>query len=228
VFGFTDLRDEYMSRVTAGKTFADVGGLWGVVNEKVSVARKYRATSVSMLDVTVKEGDLWEQFRARMEALGIEKYDCISANVWDPQIPKLVQPFDVVHCSGVLFHHPNPMLMLAALRSITREHLVLTSCITQEIIENEKGRYVIPPSGLLFVPALSDVEREILKSYWEGIGAAAHGLTEKVTYRLDDFSTWWWLPTAPALVARCEAAGFKISDCGPIWGNNALVLLLRV
>lgn len=211
-----------------GRTFADVGGLWGTVNEKVSVAYKYGAISLSMLDVTVKGGDLWKKFRARMEELGITNYECTTADVCDPQITELVKPFDVVHCSGVLYHHPNPMLVLAALRNITSEHLVLTSSVTQEIVENENGRYAIPPSGVVFVPALSEAEREILKCYWGGMGVVAHGLTEKVPYRLDDFGAWWWLPTAPALVTMCETAGFKILDRGVIWGNNALVLLLRV
>lgn len=105
---------------------------------------------------------------------------------------------------------------------------MLTSSITQEIVENENGRYAIPPSGVMFVPALSDCEREILKRYWEGMGAVAYGLTERIRYRLDDFGAWWWLPTAPALVAMCETAGFKVLDHGATWGKNALVLLLRV
>jgi hypothetical protein len=225
---FNDLRDEYISRVVAGKTFVDVGGLWGTVNEKVSVAHKHGAFSVTMLDVTVKDGDLWKTFRARMNELEIANYRCVSTDVCDPHITELVQPFDVVHCSGVLYHHPNPMLMLAILRNLAREHLVLTSCITPEIIENERGRYVIPPSGVLFVPALNDAAREILKCYWEQVGVVAGGLTEKVSYRLNDFGPWWWLPTASALVAMCEAAGFTVLDRGPIWGDNALVLLLRV
>ena len=31
-----DLRDDYIRRVVRGRSFADVGGLWGTVNEKVS------------------------------------------------------------------------------------------------------------------------------------------------------------------------------------------------
>lgn len=225
---FNDLRDEHISRVVAGKTFVDVGGLWGTVNEKVSIAHKYGALSVTMLDVTVKDGDLWNKFRIRMDELGIPNYTCVSGDVCDPRLLELVQPFDVVHCSGVLYHHPNPMLVLATLRNLAREHLVLTSCITSEIIENERGRYVIPPSGVVFVPALSDAEREILRWYWKRVGVTAGGLTEKASYQLDDFGLWWWLPTTTALVAMCEAAGFEIVDRGLIWGDNALVLLLRV
>jgi len=41
----TDPRDLYIAQVIAGKTFVDVGGLWGTVNEKVSVA--YQAGALS-------------------------------------------------------------------------------------------------------------------------------------------------------------------------------------
>ena len=37
----SDVRDTYISQVVAGKSFADVGGLWGTVNEKVSVAHTH-------------------------------------------------------------------------------------------------------------------------------------------------------------------------------------------
>jgi hypothetical protein len=119
------------------------------------------------------------------------------------------------------------MLMLAALRTITQEHLVLTSCITKETIENDEGRYDLPPSGVVFVPALSDDERKVLRRYWEGVGVAAHGLTGKASYHPNDFGLWWWLPTAAALVAMGQAAGFEVQERNLIWGNNALVLLLR-
>ena len=36
-----DVRDTYIRQVVAGKSFADIGGLWGTVNEKVSVAHTH-------------------------------------------------------------------------------------------------------------------------------------------------------------------------------------------
>jgi hypothetical protein len=225
---YNDLRDEFIARVVNGKTFADVGGLWGTVNEKASIAHQLDATAVTMIDVTPLNGDLWQKFDNRMQSLGIEKYHRISRDVCDLRIGDIGQPYDVVHCSGVLYHHPNPMTLLIALRRILSQNLILTSAITQEVIENENGRYQIPPSGVLFVPALSDMERSILSTYWSKIGVVAHGLTEKCTYNVADFGPWWWLPTAKALEAMCVAAGFKVVDRGLTWSNNACTLLLSV
>ena len=47
-----DLRDDYIRRVVRGRSFADVGGLWGTVNEKVSVAAQAEARSVAMIDIS--------------------------------------------------------------------------------------------------------------------------------------------------------------------------------
>lgn len=223
----TDLRDEYIARLVKGKSFADVGGLWGTINEKVSIAHQHGAASLTMIDIQAERNELWQQFEARMQELGVPKYECISTDICDPKLEKLLEPFDVVHCSGVLYHHPNPMMILMDLRRITNEYLILTSVITQQVIQNEKGKYTIPPSGVMFVPALNDAERAVLKVYWDKIGAA-YGLTEKYTYTVDDFAPWWWLPTAPALLAMCVAAGFKILDHGLVWNDDALAILLKV
>ncbi len=218
-----DLRDEYLSRVVQGKSFAEVGGLWGTVNEKVSVARDCGAEQLTMIDITEEGGDLWQAFEKRMGGLGVQDYRCISSDIC--AVDDL--QFDVVHCSGVLYHHPNPQTLLAALRRATREHLVICSAITQERIENKAGVYQIPPSGVLFVPALTEEERAVLSEYWLSFGVEAHGITEAVRYSPEEFGPWWWLPTAEAMKAMCAAAGFKVLDSGPIWNGNALVCLLE-
>jgi SAM-dependent methyltransferase len=223
---FSDLRDAYIARVVSGRTFAEVGGLWGTVNEKVSVAHQHGATSLAMIDVTPAGGELWIKFRERMAELRVPNVHEICGDICQVTNADVAGPFDVVHCSGVLYHHPNPLVMLAALRRITRKHLVLTSAVTQTVIENEYGRYEIPPSGVLFVPALSEKEREIMKTYWQKQGVSALGLTEGCEYSVDEFAPWWWLPTPTAMAAMCGTVGFKMEDGGPTWGGNSYTLLL--
>ena len=45
----SDVRDTYIGQLVAGKSFADVGGLWGTVNEKVSVAHTHAARTLTMI-----------------------------------------------------------------------------------------------------------------------------------------------------------------------------------
>lgn len=227
---YSDPRNQFIAEVVADQTFADVGGLWGVVNEKVSVAWRHRARDLTMIDVTPDTPDpagLWYKFRERMTKLNVDRYTCLSKDICDPTLAQQAS-FDVVHCSGVLYHHPHPLIMLEALRAITRRHLILTSSILPEVIENEYGRYQLPSSGVLFVPALNEVEFKIVKTFWEQAGVQAHGLTQRVSFRLRDFGPWWWLPTASTLTAMCEVIGFKVAKSQLTWDGKALVLLLDI
>ncbi|MEG4346571.1 tetratricopeptide repeat protein [Microcoleus sp. A003_D6] len=225
-----DIRDRYIARVVKGKIFAEVGGLWGTVSEKVSVATKYGAAAVTMIDVMPISVQLWQDFRDRMTSLNIVNYHCISQDITQIKLAEISEPYDVVHCAGVLYHHPHPLQILVALRQITREHLIFTSAITQEVIENELGRYEIPASGVMFIPALDDAERAILTAYWRQYINKNQliGITEKAVFDINDFGPWWWLPTATALEAMCKVAGFKVSDKKMTWNNNALTLLLSL
>ncbi|MBD1814996.1 tetratricopeptide repeat protein [Microcoleus vaginatus DQ-U2] len=225
-----DLRDRYIARVVKGKTFAEVGGLWGTLNEKVSVASKYGAISLTMIDAMPASLQWWQDFYARMTSLNIANYNCINRDITQIQLAEIGEPYDVVHCAGVLYHHPHPLQILTSLRQITGEYLILTSAITQEVIENERGRYEIPASGVIFIPALGDAERAILTAYWQQHtdGAPMLGITEKAVFDINDFAPWWWLPTATALESMCKVAGFKVLDKALTANNNALTLLLGI
>ncbi len=225
-----DLRDDFIERVVKGRTFADVGGLWGTINEKVSVAARTQAASLAMIDISPSGGELWKQFRARLSSCGVESCECISSDVCAVASSAQAPRYDVVHCSGVLYHHPNPIFLLEALRRITGQYLILTSAVTQEHIANELGSYDVPPSGVIFVPALSAREREILWKYWrENAGAGGcYGISEPVQWDSRNFGPWWWLPTPDAMLAMAKCVGFEVVESGKTWNGNAHTALLQV
>ena len=226
----SDPRDEYIARVVKGKTFADVGGLWGTVNEKVSVAHKHSAAVLAMIDVLPLGHDLWRSFNQRARTFELPEVRCISSNILqiEETLPGL--QFDVVHCSGVLYHMPDPIRFLVAMRQITREHLILNSIVTATKVESKERVLQIPQGAALFVPALKDKERAILKSFWQQfVGDAAIGVTaEAQSWSVNDFDPWWWLPTVEAVRAMCRAAGFCCEDGAYFWNDNAYALLLSV
>jgi SAM-dependent methyltransferase len=225
-----DPRDEYIKSVVRGRSFADVGGLWGAVNEKVSVAHRHGAQALAMIDVAVPENELWQLFEARRRALGLPAVECLSGDIVTLVEASHCPQFDVVHCSGVLYHVPDPLRLLGALRKITREYLILCSVVTALRVESERGVLDIPQASALFIPALQGRERAILKSYWQRfVGDGASGLTHEGTaWRFDDFSPWWWLPTVEAFKAMCTVAGFHCQDGTYFWDENAYTLLLSV
>jgi hypothetical protein len=210
----TDPRDEYIAKVVKGKSFADVGGLWGLVNEKVSVAYQYGASELAMIDRVGLNDGLWQAFEQRRRVLGLPEVCCISSDITAIADAPPCSLFDVVHCSGVLYHTPDPVRFLVALRNITAEHLILGSLVTATKIESDLGSLQLPEAGALFVPALQREELEILNAYWrQFVGDGAVGLTSATpSWQLENYTPWWWLPTVEALKAMCVAAGFQCQE----------------
>jgi hypothetical protein len=184
-----------------------------------------------MIDVTPTGHELWERFLDRTRGMGVPDAECISADLHRLASGPDAPVYDVVHCSGILYHVPDPLAFLAALRRITRQYLILTSAVTGTRVETAEGVLEIPASASLFVPALTTRERTILRAHWHPyVGDGAWGLTSEISsWRLDNFDPWWWLPTVGALKAMSAAVGFQIQGDGPLWDNNAHTLkLLRV
>ncbi len=223
-----DLRDEFIGRVVRDRSFVDVGGLWGTVNEKVSVAAANGARSLTMVDVSTSDSELWTSFRERIASFGIEECECISSDVCALALDETPRKYDVVHCSGVLYHHPNPVSFLDSLSRITAQHLILTSAVTQEAISNDVGTFQIPAAAAVFVPALDQHERDVLWEYWreEAGVSACYGISTPAPWNPRDFGPWWWLPTPRAMLAMAESVGFQVLDAGPIWNGNAYTVLL--
>jgi hypothetical protein len=198
-----------------------------MVNERASIAHRHGANSLAMIDVSPAGTELWSLFEERRRALKLPDVRCISGDILtlDEAMPGL--QFDVVHCSGVLYHMPNPMLFLAALQKLAGRYLILTSSVTSTKIRNKKGVLDIPDGAVLFIPALSTTERAILKFHWEKV-ATAIGLTTEVEWRPFNFDPWWWLPTVESLKAMCTVAGFHCEDGAYCWNKNAYTLLLSV
>jgi 2-polyprenyl-3-methyl-5-hydroxy-6-metoxy-1,4-benzoquinol methylase len=168
-------RDQWIKNLVADKSFVDVGGLWGTINEKVTVAARAGAVSVTMLDYTPLDHPLWQAFQERSASVGVSDYQSISANIDEPGLEKKVGQFDVVYCSGVLYHCPNPLYTLCQLARLSREYLILTSTVIPLRISNSKGTITIPPGVALFVPYLAHDQAEILKEHWEAEGVSGVG-----------------------------------------------------
>ena len=157
------VREGWISEVVQGRTFAEVGGLWGVVNEQITVAAASGATELTMIDLAPKGGpdDLWKSFASRLEEHKVSKVRCVNGSIDDPTVVEEVGSFDVVHCSGVLYHCPEPLHTLRNLRAITRENLVLGTATMPETIVTSAGTATVEPGAAMLVPAMNDSQRAI-------------------------------------------------------------------
>lgn len=225
--GERDPRDVFIQRVVAGKSFCDVGGLWGTTSEKVSVAAGAGASRLAMLDIAREGSELWQAFDERLTDEGIsrEDVDHITADITsvDP-----ANRFDVVHCSGVIYHVPDPVQTLAAVRRLTAEYLVLASVVAPPEIRNSAGTITFAPGQALFLPHLDDRALTVLKVHLSEGGVRAVGIDiPEHRWSLDDYAPWWWLFTTSALRQMLVVVGFQVIDDAPYWGGKTHVFLAR-
>jgi SAM-dependent methyltransferase len=220
-----------------GKSFVDVGGLWGVVGERVTVAAQHDATSLAMVDHTREHG-LWDHFRKRLEAHGIKSsVRMISADVEHPDFAATVGRFDVVYCRGLLYHTPSPVQFLAQLREITNTCLILGSMVLAEAIAAKLN--VAPGLPLsLFVPALDERQRQtVADAYNFPDHARALGVTEpwndwigppNAVIPRHDAKPYWWLHRPAAIEAMLRIVGFDVRDRYAVWDGREILFLCAV
>ena len=207
------LRQRVIGELVAGKTFAEVGGLWGTVNETVSVAMRSGAREATMIDLVESGDTLWARFDERCRELGVTGYHSVVGDICNDHLADDVGRFDITYCAGVVYHVPNPVDAIRNLIAITRERFILTSSVVPARIANRAGTLALAPGQCLLVPTLDSVQRDILREYFTTIGRKAKGITREGTFVRADGrfhgGPWWWLFTADTLIRMCEL--FNIS-----------------
>ena len=219
--------DDIIRAEVAGARFADIGGLWGIVNEKVTVAARAGAASVTMVDLAVPGHDLWKQFRDHCRERGVSGVEELSGNIEDPSFARKLTPFDVTYCSGVIYHAPNPYRMIECLRSVTRNTLILGSMTVPERISNEAGDLQFGGGQVLSIPAASERERAILTRHFDSLSLEILNINRPGSYpwvfdnRAFNYEPWWWLWTPETLGRMVEACGFRVRTTIDIWTDRA-------
>ena len=207
-------KHRWIAELVANRTFADVGGLWNTVNETVSVAMLNGASEATMIDVMPSGHNGWKLFHERCESLGVSGYRSVQGDITSDRIADEAGSFDVTHCSGVLYHVPNPFHMIRNLISITREWFVLSSMVVPERIENRFGRIQLAEGQLLAVPLLSDLPRRVMTEYFRERKMNVSGLNVPSSYLRPNgamsFTPWWWLFTSETLAGMCELFGVDV------------------
>lgn len=221
--------------VQGGASFADVGGLWGTVNERVSVALLGGSGRTAMVDMQPLGHELWEQFHERCSALGLSgRYQSITANAMDQLFPQQAGTYDVVHCSGVIYHVPSPVDLLRNLSLIASHYLILNSMVIPESVSCDLGERHTGASAPRLVPIMSNDDRAIFGRHFASLGLSiAHldgtDVAEWVnpTTMEPDYSPWWWLFSPSSLRSIIHVSGLEIIDEGYTWEHRAYGFYLR-
>jgi hypothetical protein len=189
-------REELVKRFAGGKSFADIGCMWGVDGAIAFAAEDAGATDVVGVDV-MPASDAFEDERARRGS----RMRFIQGDLHDEAVMARVGPHEVVWCSGVIYHAPHPLLTLERLRKITTELLILSS----ETIPEVPGLR----QACVFLPGLPESDRKAHAAARPG--RTALGVSEPFD-RAQSYGAWWWGLSASALTAMVRAAGFDLVE----------------
>jgi 2-polyprenyl-3-methyl-5-hydroxy-6-metoxy-1,4-benzoquinol methylase len=185
---------EYIRAHAAGKSFVDVGCMWGVNGRYAFLAEEAGATEVKGLDVFGPT----PEFEAERQSRG-SRVEFILGDASAPQTIRRVGPTDVVFCAGVLYHHPSPFDLLVALRLMCRETLILRTSTIPEVpgVRNMA----------VYWPFLAAGQRRLWSHHRLGVGNQL-GITSP--FESDaGYGNWFWGLTPSCVAALLETAGFR-------------------
>jgi hypothetical protein len=219
--------DEIISSHVKEASFADLGGLWGLVNEKVTVAVKARCRAATMIDIMPINHRSWTEFDQRARSMGVTGYRKLQGNVDDPTLADKAGTFDFIHCSGVIYHVPNPLYTLTRLHALTSRFLLLVSMTVPQRILTEAGEISFAGGRTVFLPAVDAPTKEVLAQHFRALGINLAGISDDQYpwTSVSAYGPWWWLWTQATLSVMLRSTGFKILEACETWAGRAHGLL---
>lgn len=196
ISGRPPVREELVRRHAPGRSFADIGCMWNVDGAIAFLAEQSGATSITGLDLMPASAAFTAEHQRRSS-----KVSFVQGDLHDPEVTGRVGIHDVVWCSGVIYHAPNPLLTVERLRSITGRTLILAS----ETIPEVPGL----SQACVFLPGLPDPQR--LAHASARPGATALGVSEPFRPE-QSYGAWWWGISRSALRGMLRATGFEVVE----------------
>ena len=196
---FPERRRELVRRLAPGRTFIDVGGMWDSHGEIAFLAEECGASRVAMFDAMEPTPEFETERERRRSGVEFARGD-----LHDSAVIAELGSFDVVWCTGVIYHSPNPFGQLEQLRGMCRRQLLLGSHVIPEVPGIEQA--------CIWYPGISDGARAAFRQAHGGARApACVGVTEPFDPR-GGYSNYWWGISRSALRAMVATAGFEIVE----------------
>lgn len=186
-----------IARFAPGRSFADIGCMWGVNGDHAFHAEAAGAVVVKGVDVFGPT----PEFERKKHERG-SRVEFILGDATNPLTLRRIGEVDVVFCAGVLYHHPSPFDLLVALRQICRSTLILRTSTIPEV----DGL----PNAAVFFPMLQAPDRAL----WD---LKRLGLLNQVgiTGAFDPqsgYGNWFWGLTPSCLRSMLQVAGFAVAE----------------
>ncbi|HVE45835.1 MAG TPA: DUF1698 domain-containing protein [Acidimicrobiales bacterium] len=193
--GSYDRLPEHVRQYAPGKSFLDVGCMWGVNGEFSFVAEDAGATTVTGLDVFGPT----PEFEAAKERRG-SAVSFVLGDITDGDTIQRLGVADVVLCAGVLYHHPSPFDVLVALRRVCGQTLILRTSTIPEM----NGM----PNAAVFYPMLAPRARRRWNLSSLGLDRQV-GITDGFEPE-QGYGNWFWGLTPSCLASLLAVAGFRV------------------
>lgn len=187
-------REALIHAYAPGRSWLDVGCMWGVEGGLAFLAEAAGARSVTGVDV-MEATPGFEAERTRRAS----RVRFVRGDLHDPATLAAAGEHEVVWCSGVLYHAPHPLLTLERLRSVCTGRLILST----EALPELPG----VPGACVFYPALAGARSR--RPYLGAPGGRAVGITEPF-HAAAGYGNWFWGITPSALRGMLAATGFAI------------------
>jgi SAM-dependent methyltransferase len=185
---------ELIATHAPGKSFVDVGCLWNVHGAYAFHAVDHGAAPVVGVDVNPATPEFAAENARRGDPVAFRQGD-----LNDAAFVRALGPHDVVFCSGVLYHVPDPIWTLKQLRRLTRETLILTTAIVEEL--------AAPHAAVLFPYMDGDTRRRLAAR------TALRQLGIDDDFRPEQgYGNWFWGMTPSCVLAMLRLAGLRASE----------------
>jgi len=219
-----DQIDEWIASVVANQTFADIGGI-GVNsgNERITFAIQCGAKSATMIDFRPADYYEWDIFRRVCAQKEISNYrEMASIDINDPQLYEKIGSYYVVHCTGVLYHMPSPLLAFENLATVVEKYLIVNTITVPERIENKFGVLNFSEGIAVFLPGIGEYERSILREHYQTkFGWSIDDVAPRLSNHEKTIMPWreegqlscwpyWWLFTDSSFRSLVQVMGFQI------------------
>ena len=188
-----ELRAAHIREYVPGKSFLDAGCMFRSNGAYVFYAEKCGAARSTGMDI-VPESDAFKEHKALQRSSA----EFVRGDINDEKIIKEIGKTDVVLCNGVLYHTPDPFLLLTRLREMCRETLLL---YTSTIPEMPGLRNVA-----VFYPYLGSRQRKIWAPPRRG---KRPGLGRPYDPERG-YGNWFWGVSPSCAAALLQCAGFRV------------------
>lgn len=193
-------RYRLVESLAPGRSFLDLGGMWGVDGEIAFRAERAGATKVVVFDGMDPTPEFEAKHRDAASRVGY-----VQGDLHDPEDVRRLGVFDIVWCAGVIYHTPSPYLQLQHLRALTGQWLLLGSEVIPEVpgVEN----------ACIFHPGRThESERAFAHAYGERASTypgMTHPFDESA---LQGYGNMWWGLSPSALRSMLRHSGFAVRD----------------